>query len=225
MKKYLKQIIATVTLLFSGLCLAGDSYYRVVGVAEGDTLSIRQAPSASSKRTGRLYSYDTGFTIGRCKRNGSSTWCEIDFLPDDVMFFVRDFPNNGGWVNEKYIHKASDILYTQAFQYRSNHHIFRVTGVKSNDTLNVRAHPRNSAKKIGELRYNDTGIIATKCQRVGRSSWCYVGYDYTMAWATGPGSTKVPYALLGWVNMRYLKLDDIQKKHRLPGMTFPGEAY
>jgi len=202
-------------------------YYKVTGVAENDTLIIRQSASASSKKVGYLRPYDTGIIISKCKKNGSTTWCEIDFLPDDVMFFERDFSrmHKGKWVNKKYLKQASNILYTQAFQYKKNQNIFRVVGVQSNDTLNVRADPRNSAKKVGELLYNDSCIVATKCQKIKGGSWCYVAYDYTMAWAMGPGSTKVPYALLGWVNMRYLKLDENTEHCRLPGMTFPGEEF
>ena len=209
----------------STLCFAGGTYYKVTGIADDDTLSIRQLASASSKKIGTLLSYDTGITVSKCKKNGSTIWCHIDFLPDDTMFFVRDFPRRGGWVNAKYIKPASDIIYSQVFQYKKNKNIFRVVGVALNDTLNVREHPRNSAKKVGHLRYNDFGIEAAKCQKTGAGSWCYVAYDYTMGWAMGPGSTKVPYAVLGWVNMRYLKLDERVKNRRLPGMTFPGEGF
>ena len=38
-------------------------------------------------------------------------------------------------------------------------------------------------------------------------------------------SAKVPYAVMGWVNMRYLKLDNSGAKSRLPGMTFKGEVF
>ncbi len=209
----------------STLCFAGSSYYKVTGISDDDTLSVRQSVSTSSKKVGILMPYDTGITVGKCKKNGSTTWCQIDFLPDDTMFFVREFPRNGGWVNKKYLNLASDIIYSQAIQYKKNQNIFRVVGVKSDDTLNVREHPRNSSKKVGYLKHNDVGVVAVKCQRVGKSSWCYVAYDFTMGWAMGSGSSKVPYAVLGWVNMRYLKLDDKSNKRRLPGMTFPGEVY
>ncbi len=211
--------------LLSSLCFAGGSYYKVTGVVDDDTLSIRQSASASSKKTGALLPYDTGITVGRCKKNGSTTWCKINFLPDDTMSFVRDFPNNGGWVNKKYLKPASNIIYSSAIQYKKNQNIFKVIGVRSDDILNVREHPRNSSKKVGHLKHNDVGIVAAKCQKVGKSSWCYVAYDFTMGWASGPGSMKVPYAVLGWVNMRYLKLDNSKQKSRLPGMTFPGEVY
>ena len=218
---------AVLFVLLGSFCFAGGSYYKVVNIADDDTLSIRQSASATSKKVGELQPYDTGIILNRCKKNGVTTWCNIDFSPDDIMFFEKDLSSmhKGAWVNKKYLKPASDILYSQALQYKENRNIFRVVGLASNDTLNVREHPRNSAKKIGELLYNDVGIVAAKCQKIAKSRWCYVAYDYTMGWASGPGSMKVPYAVLGWVNMRYLKLDNSHQKSRLPGMTFPGEAY
>lgn len=216
----MKQVRIPIFLFLSSLSWAAGSYYEVVGVADNDTLSVRQSASASSKKVGELMAYDTGIIINNCKKNGSTTWCKINFLPDDIMFFERgvDFSKDA-WVNKKYLKQASNIIYPNALL------TFRVINVASNDTLNVRQHPRNTAKKIGQLKYDDFGIVAMKCQRVKASSWCYVGYDYVMAWAMGPGSTKVPYAQLGWVNMRYLKRDDKTKNSRLPGMTFPGEGF
>jgi len=93
------------------------------------------------------------------------------------------------------------------------------------DTLNVRKYPQLGDNVVGALRHDDVGIVARKCQRVGKSNWCYVAYDFTMGWAMGPGSTKVPYAVMGWVNMRHLKLDNSGAKSRLPGMTFKGEVF
>ncbi len=213
-------------LLLSSLSLAATPYYQVTGVADNDTLSVRHSASASSKKVGVLMPYDTGIILKRCEKHGSSTWCQIDFLPDDIMFFERggNFGDHS-WVNKKYLKPAHNILFSYGIEYNQNHNIFRVVGVRANDTLNVRQHPRNSAKKIGELKHNDFGIVAAKCQKIKRSAWCYVAYDYTMGWPSGPGSTKVPYAKLGWVNMRYLKPDPTVKNRRLPGMTFPGEAY
>ena len=74
--------------LFTSFCFAGGSHYKVTGIADDDTLSVRQSTSASSKKTGSLLPYDTGITIGKCKKNGSTTWCKIDFLSDDTMILL-----------------------------------------------------------------------------------------------------------------------------------------
>ena len=113
----MKRWIILISLL-SSFCFAGGSYYKITGVADDDTLSVRQSASALSKKMGILLPYDTGIIVGRCKKNGSTTWCKINFLPDDIMFFVRDFPNNGGWVNKKYLKPASNIIYSSAIQYK-----------------------------------------------------------------------------------------------------------
>jgi len=182
MIKYKEITDATMdNIFFTTLCFADGSYYKVVGVADDDTLSVRKSAFVSSKKTGALLPYDTGITVGECRKNGSTTWCKIDFLPDDTMFFVRDFPNSGGWVKKKYLQPASNIIYSSSMQYKKNQNIFRVVGVRSDDTLNVREHPRNSSKKVGHLKYNadvdeflnvrvpcakssDTGDVYRKCR-------------------------------------------------------------
>ena len=49
-------------LLFS-VVYAGSSYYQVVGVADDDTLTVRQSASATSKKISSLQPYDTGLPI------------------------------------------------------------------------------------------------------------------------------------------------------------------
>ena len=219
--------ILAVLLLSVSFSLAGGGYYRVVGVASDDTLSVRSAPSASAKKLTELMPYDTGIVIDSCTKRGRTTWCSIDFLSDDYMFFERGFSAILGkkWVNRRYLKASRDILYSDAFSYATNHNIFRVRGVAPDDQLNVRSAPYTHAKKVGVLYPDDVGIIARKCQKVGRSRWCYVAYDSQMRWSMGVGSMQIPYAILGWVNMRYLTPDTTHTKSRLSGMTFAGEVY
>jgi len=141
------------------------------------------------------------------------------------MMFERGV-THGGWVNRKYLDFADNLIYSDGTPYGENRNIFKVVHVQKNDTLNVRQHPYHDTKKVGILYANDIGIIARKCQGVGGSSWCYVAYGFRMGWAMGPGSTKVPCAKMGWVNMRYLELDSSGKKGRLPqGLMFQGEVF
>ena len=60
-------------LLLPSLSLAADSYYKVTGVADDDTLTVRHPASASSKKVGYLMPYDTDIIINKCKKNGSTT--------------------------------------------------------------------------------------------------------------------------------------------------------
>lgn len=204
---------------------AGGSYYKVVNVAHNDTLNVRSSPTTKAKIVTKLMPYDSGLVIKKCKRVNRSTWCKVAFIEEDYFMYERDFTNYA-WVNKRYLKRARNIIYSDGINYNKYHNIFKVNNVKSNDVLYVREHPYSSAKKIGHLKHNDIGIIARKCQWVGRSKWCYVAYSYTMGLAMGEGSAKVPYALLGWVNMRYLRKDYSNKKGRLPkNMMFAGEVY
>ena len=82
---------------------------------------------------GELIPYATGIVINNCKKNGSATWCRIDFLPDDIMFFERGVSfSDGAWVNKKYLRHASNIIYPNKLL------IFRVVNVVSDDILNAR---------------------------------------------------------------------------------------
>jgi hypothetical protein len=78
----------------------------------------------------------------------------------------------------------------------------RVVGVAEQDTLNVRKHPDYRSKKVGALP-NDAIVGVDRCRKVGSSVWCkvhhmaqhdYEGFEY--------GTSG------GWVNARYLVLDD-----------------
>ena len=122
---------AALFILLGSFCFAGGSYYKVVNIADNDTLSIRQSASATFKKIGELQSYDTGIIINKCKKNGSTTWCSIDFLPDDIMFFERDLSSmhKGAWVNKKYLKPASNILYSQAFQYKKTEIYLKWSGL------------------------------------------------------------------------------------------------
>ncbi len=217
----------TLILFFSSCMLlqAEPMYFRVAGVERGDTLAVRASPSSRSGKVAELMPYDTGITVGRCEKHGRSTWCQIDFLTDDYLFFERELGQHEGWVNRRYLKQADNILYSDAFAYRSNHNIFRVRGVAAGDTLSVRQDPWVEAdNKTGTLRHNDIGIIARKCQRINQSRWCYVAYAARYV-SRGPEAAPLRLAVMGWVNMRYLELDNSGKKGRLSDVTFNGEAY
>lgn len=205
---------------------AGGEYYRVVYVEDNDTLNVRNAPSGSAEKIGVLQPYDTGIIINKCKKNGRTTWCQIDFLNDDHFFFVRDIPHGKGWVNKHYLKKAYNIIYSHAISRGKNS--FRVVGIAPNDRLNVREHPRSSAKIVGYLENNDRCIQATNCHKIEGSNWCYLAYDTYMGTGSN-GLASIKYPKLGWVNMRFLEPYDEPicrtEKNRFYDMTFSGETY
>lgn len=59
---------------------------------------------------------------------------------------------------------------------------WRVTGVASNDTLNVRRGPRTTYRITGEIPYDGSGIEVTQCDS---RNWCYVRYRCIEGWANG----------------------------------------
>ena len=210
-------------LLTIGAIYGGGSYYRVVNVASWDSLNVHKYPSARSKITAKLKPYDTGLIVSQKRWQGGSKWCDVRFLSDDYMEYERGVTREHNWVNCKFLRRANNIIYSDAI---GGHHIFKVVHVAFDDVLNVRNNPYSKSKKIGYLRYNDINIDAKKCQYVNGGRWCYVAYGYYMGWAMGPNSTRVPYAKMGWVNMRFLKHDYSGKDGRLPaGMMFKGEVY
>lgn len=77
-----------------------------------------------------------------------------------------------------------------------------VKGVDTNDVLNLRAKPSPSARKIGAIPHNATGLKNLGCrggatfaqwstmtpaerQRAKKSRWCKVEFDGTQGWVAG----------------------------------------
>ena len=87
------------------------------------------------------------------------------------------------------------ILFVSA--YAQNTALFgTITGVSSDNMLNVRAQPNYKARKLGALPPNAYIGIA-QCKRVGQSRWCHI-YQITQNIYTDDFQS-------GWVNARFLK--------------------
>jgi uncharacterized membrane protein len=76
---------------------------------------------------------------------------------------------------------------------------YEVTGVSSDDVLNIRLAPRSSAPKVGSYGPRDSGIKIFE----RRGNWAL----------TGRANRNVPD---GWVNARFLKLTAAAGRFRLP---------
>ena len=80
---------------------------------------------------------------------------------------------------------------------------FEVTGVASNDVLNIRAEPSGSSAKLGFLEHDDKVVEITALSRTGR--WGHVRAGERMGWVsmrflrpatlTTYGNTKIPLGL------------------------------
>lgn len=80
--------------------------------------------------------------------------------------------------------------------------VFRVIDVAADDALNIRATPSASAKKVGTIPHDATGIAYDFCigeatyqewsmmteaehAAAARLVWCRITYDGTTGWAAG----------------------------------------
>jgi len=59
---------------------------------------------------------------------------------------------------------------------------WQVQGVSTGDWLNVRASASGSAKAVGALAFNDTGVTVHGCQNDG---WCRISHGCVTGWAFG----------------------------------------
>ena len=71
----------------------GPDYWRVARLTPGDTLNVRAAPGAGSRKIGELANGERVRNLG-CHMVGSSKWCRIEVGTD--MRFI-------GWVNGRYL--------------------------------------------------------------------------------------------------------------------------
>ena len=79
---------------------------------------------------------------------------------------------------------------------------YRVKGVASNDTLNIRSEPSASSQKLGEIPYNANGVKNLGCKgslnfadwqkaspaqrkAAAASRWCKVSFDGKVGWVAG----------------------------------------
>lgn len=150
--------------------------YRVVGVASNDRLNVRATPNTRSAIVGRLRHDASGIVAsGRTARVGNGLWAEI------TLRRVH------GWVNARFL-----VPTRAAAAPAPRTGLYRVVGVASNDTLNMRSGPGPRFKLSGRIPHNGRGIAATgRSTRVGSTDWWTVRY----------------LGRQGWVSSRYLTRD------------------
>jgi hypothetical protein len=74
----------------------------VQGIADNDTLFVRQKADYHSKKLGALPE-DAFVGVDECKQMGVSTWCKIHHIAlRDYEMYASEAPD--GWVNAKYLH-------------------------------------------------------------------------------------------------------------------------
>lgn len=81
---------------FADGLMGGPDYWRVSGLARGDTLNMRDRPSQSGMKVGELAEGDIVRNRG-CRMNGGTRWCEIETMDDMAGI---------GWVAGRYLREA-----------------------------------------------------------------------------------------------------------------------
>lgn len=128
----------------------------VVNVKSSDVLNMRSSNSASSQVVTTLRYGQCGVVIvGNCK----NSWCPVED------------GHNAGWVNTRFISMVSPALHC-------------VSGVSSDDVLNLRAYPSTNSRIVLPLDHNQCEIaflpyVTTAWQKVrvgGHEGWVNRSY-------------------------------------------------
>ncbi len=145
--------------------------YKVVNVANNDTLNIRSNPYVRrNNKVGHLKPYTDNIEVLECKLNyKSKKWCMIRHKERGHRLL--------GWVSARFI-APSNTLYVSGKRYR-------VVKVRSDDTLSVRDGSGLQYYKIGDLPYNAESIKIIRCRKSTRSDkWCKIKYGSTSGWVS-----------------------------------------
>lgn len=188
-------LAALALMLFLPLAAgASEVTYRVTGVASNDVLNVRDRPGVPGSRIIGILPPGTGGVVwsGQARRAADSgLWWRIlhPRVPD------------GGWVNARFLteeggHAAPGVPEdpdNPFMDHTAHERPYRVTGVASNDVLNIRAGPG--------VRHRIVGAFAPH----GRNIWV-TGRGHTLP----SGAYWVEVILddaageIGWVNSRFL---------------------
>ena len=149
----------------------------VVRVGGGDRLNVRTGPSAQSRAVGALANGTSVANAGGCTMSGGQQWCNIRGAGLE------------GWVSARFLELPRPGAPAQP--HRPEHgQMQTVTGVASNDVLNVRAGPGTGNRVIGALS-NGTQVRTLRCENSGTAQWCEIEQLTDMRER-------------GWVNARFL---------------------
>ena len=150
------------------------SFVQVTGLKSGDTLNVRSGPGTGNSVVGALSNGTPVHNLG-CRMQGNTRWCEIEMMTD-----MRE----RGWVAGRYLTLAGSA------PPPASGSVVTVTGVSTNDVLNVRAGPGTNHRIVGALG-NGSQVRQLSCQTQGIARWCQIEMMTDMRER-------------GWVNARFL---------------------
>jgi uncharacterized protein YraI len=161
----------------------GPDFYRVVGVASNDVLNIRSEPIASAPKIGSIPPGADGVRNLGCE--GGLSFAEWEVASPAERDAARHnrwcriaYGGVEGWVTGRFLAEGSGGGAGAGW---------KVTGVASNDVLNVRADPSGNAGIVGALSPYETGIENLGCQVPPGSStqWCRISIHGFEGWVAG----------------------------------------
>lgn len=145
--------------------------YKVVNVANNDTLNVRSDPYVKrNNKVGHLKPYTGNIEVLECKLNyKGKKWCIIRHKERGYALL--------GWVSARFI-APSNTSYVSGKRYR-------VVKVRSDDTLSVRDGSGMEYYKIGDLPYNAESIKIIRCQKSTKGGkWCKIKYHSINGWVS-----------------------------------------
>jgi uncharacterized protein YraI len=167
----------------SGGGVLPEEDFFVVRLSGGGSLNVRNAPCPSGLKLGELRNGTLLRNVGGCTMSGGQQWCNVQATTGGVVgwvaarFLALPAPGGGG---------SASVPRPPA----SGSDIVQVTGVASNDVLNVRSGPGTGNRVIGALGNGDR-VRRLGCQKVGGATWCEIEMMTDMRER-------------GWVNARFL---------------------
>ncbi len=153
--------------------------FFVVRLSGSGALNVREAPRASARKIGELRNGTVLRNAGGCTMSDGQQWCNVQASDGGVI----------GWVAARFLRLPGPG--DQAGATPGGASTMRVTGVPTNDVLNVRNGPGTGNRIVGALANGDS-VRMLGCQGVGASRWCEIEMMTDMRER-------------GWVNARFLQ--------------------
>lgn len=167
----------------SGGGVLPEEDFFAVRLSGGGSLNVRNAPRPSGLKLGEFRNGTLLRNVGGCTMSDGQQWCNVQATTGGVV----------GWVAARFLALPGSGGGGSASVPRppaSGSDIVQVTGVASNDVLNVRSGPGTGNRVIGALGNGDR-VRRLGCQKVGGATWCEIEMMTDMRER-------------GWVNARFL---------------------
>ena len=152
--------------------LLPEEDFFIVRLSGSGVLNVRQAPNANAQKIGEFRNGTVLRNVGGCQMSGGQQWCNVQASTGGVI----------GWVAARFLELPGPG--------GGGSNVVTISGVPTNDILNVRSGPGTSNRIVGALGNGDR-VRQLQCQSVGNSTWCEIEMMTDMRER-------------GWINARYI---------------------